>query len=107
MLLDRNTETENEGMIDEQLEGSSGQIDEGAFGPDYSPVLEWAADAWLSDDHKDTEELRRVLWTQHDLPVIGHFGEEEVCQERMEHEQREAQKSVHVNHRGTEPAQLH
>ncbi len=94
-------------MNGEPIKRSSSQTHEG-FTRSHNPsVSERRPNARISDNHENSQVLRSVFRTEHNLSIIGHAGKERICEERVEHVQRAPTESLQTNQRRTKLAKLH
>ncbi len=65
--------------------------------PNYFPIPKHPTNAWIPNNNKNPQELRRLLRTQHHIPTIKFPREKRLRKKRMEHEQRTTKKNVQPN----------
>jgi len=90
-----------------QPKRSPSQINEGPTRPHSPTVPKHATNAWIPNNHKNPQILRRLLRPKHNLSSSRRPRKERLRPQRMEHVQRKAQKSVQINKRRPKPAELH
>jgi DNA-directed RNA polymerase subunit M/transcription elongation factor TFIIS len=91
----------------EQLKRGSSKVNERSTGLNSAGALGWSANARLSNNRKNTQNLQCLLRTEYYLPTSECVREEGVLKKRVEYEQQATEESLQTDNSRTELDNLH